>query len=194
MTSRLSLTVAGLAIASLVSVAACGSSATSAPPTGGSSASPGQSTGALPSSVASALGSLGTAPDAAGLVTADMAATIIGGSPSKVTSPISIPNMSIVSYSNASGDTVTVFVETIPGGLANAQLQAAIAIAGAQGNLQPVSGIGDAAGKVVDTNEATVAFVKGTNLVVVQASSGTTAGTDLDPKVQSLAQQVAGKL
>ena len=192
MTSRLSLTVAGLAIASLVSVAACGSSATSAPP---SAAAPsGSAAGALPSSVASALGSLGTAPDAAGLVTADMAATIIGGSPSKVTSPISIPNMSIVSYSNASGDEVTVFVETIPGGLANAQLQAAIAIAGAQGNLQPVSGIGDAAGKVVDTNEATVAFVKGTNLVVVQASSGTTAGTDLDPKVQSLAQQVAGKL
>ena len=191
MTSRLSLTVAGLAIASLVSVAACGSSATSAPP---SASAPGESTGTLPSSVASALGSLGTAPDAAGLVTADMAAAIIGGSPSKVTSPISIPNMSIVSYSNESGDEVTVFVETIPGGLANAQLQAAIAVAGAQGSLQPVSGIGDAAGKVVDTNEATVAFVKGTNLVVVQASSGTTAGTDLEPKVESLAKQVAGKL
>jgi hypothetical protein len=189
--ARLNLAAVGLAAAIVVLVAACGSSATSAPP---DSSAPSGSVGALPSSVASALGSLGTAPDVASLVSADMAASVIGGTPTKVTAPISIPNISVVAYDNENGDELTVFVETIPGGLANVQLQAAIAIAGAQGDLQSVSGIGDAAGKVVDTNEATVAFVKGTNLVVLQAQSDTMTGSDLEPKVEALARQVAGRM
>ncbi|MGZ3640803.1 MAG: hypothetical protein ACXWQ6_02045 [Candidatus Limnocylindrales bacterium] len=191
MTSHPRLTAAGLAAAFLVSLAACGSAATSGSP---SSSTPGGQSGGTPSAGASLPGAVGSVPDAASLVTADMAASIIGGSPTKVTPPISLPTMSVASYRNDNGDTVTVFVETVPGGLANAQLQAAIAVAGAQGDLQPVSGIGDAAGKVVATNEATVAFVKGSTLVVVQGSSGTTAGSDLEPKVESVAGQVAGKL
>ncbi|MGZ6343790.1 MAG: hypothetical protein ACXWOW_00570 [Candidatus Limnocylindrales bacterium] len=191
MTSHPRLTAAGLAAAFLVSFAACGSAATSGSP---SSSTPGGQSGGTPSAGASLPGAVGSVPDAASLVTADMAASIIGGSPTKVTPPISLPTMSVASYRNDNGDTVTVFVETVPGGLANAQLQAAIAVAGAQGDLQPVSGIGDAAGKVVATNEATVAFVKGSTLVVVQGSSGTTAGSDLEPKVESVAGQVAGKL
>ncbi|MGZ6271056.1 MAG: hypothetical protein ACXWOT_07660 [Candidatus Limnocylindrales bacterium] len=191
MTSHPRLTAAGLAAAFLVSLAACGSAATSGSP---SSSTPGGQSGGTPSAGASLPGAVGSVPDAASLVTADMAASIIGGSPTKVTPPISLPTMSVASYRNDNGDTVTVFVETVPGGLANAQLQAAIAVAGAQGDLQPVSGIGDAAGKVVATSEATVAFVKGSTLVVVQGSSGTTAGSDLEPKVESVAGQVAGKL
>jgi hypothetical protein len=190
-TSHPRLAAAGLAAAFLVSLAACGSAATSGPP---SSPTPAGQSGSTPSAGASLPGAVGSVPDAASLVTADMAASIIGGSPTKVTPPISIPTMSVASYSNDNGDSVTVFVEAIPGGLANAQLQAAIAVAGAQGELQPVSGIGDAAGKVVATNEATVAFVKGSTLVVVQGSSGTIAGSDLEPKVESVAGQVAGKL
>ncbi|MGZ6328485.1 MAG: hypothetical protein ACXWN2_07180 [Candidatus Limnocylindrales bacterium] len=191
MTSHPRLTAAGLAAAFLVSLAACGSAATSGSP---SSSTPGGQSGGTPSAGASLPGAVGSVPDAASLVTADMAASIIGGSPTKVTPPISLPTMSVASYRNDNGDTVTVFVETVPGGLANAQLQAAIAVAGAQGDLQPVSGIGDAAGKVVATSEATVAFVKGSTLVVVQGSSGTTAGSDLEPKVESVAGQGAGKL
>jgi len=196
-TARPRLILVGIVTAILFTAAACGSSATSAPP---SSSGPGESSGAtgsvgsLPSAISSALGSLGAAPDASSLVSADMAASVIGGTATPVTLPITFPNFSAASFNNESGDELTIFVESIPGGLANAQLQAAIAVAGAQGSLQPVGGIGDAAGKVVDTNEATVAFVKGTTLVVLNAKSDTKAGSDLEPKVESLAQQVVGKL
>jgi hypothetical protein len=197
-TSRPAVTVFGLAIAAALAVAACSSGATSAPSaaTGSPSAAAASITPSIsiPSALASALASAGTAPDAATLVTADMAASVIGGSPTKVTPPMSIPNVSLASYGTSGGDSVTVFVEAIPGGLASAQLQAAMAMAGSQGSLTPVSGIGDAAGKVVDANEATVAFVKGSNVVVISAQSGSASGSDLEPKVEALAQQVAGKM
>ena len=198
MTSRPVVTVLGLAIAAAIAVAACSSGATSAPSAAATSSSAAASITpsiSIPSALASALASAaGTAPDAATLVTADMAASVIGGSPTKVTPPMSIPNVSLASYGTSGGDSVTVFIEAIPGGLASAQLQAAMAMAGSQGSMTPVSGIGDAAGKVVDANEATVAFVKGSNVVVISAQSGTTSGSDLEPKVEALAQQVAGKM
>jgi hypothetical protein len=133
-------------------------------------------------------------PDPSTLLTADQAASIIGGSPTPVTLPLSIPNMSIASYENTDGDSVTVFVEAIPGGLASVQLQAAMAMAGAQGDLQTISGLGDAAGKDVTDSEATIAFVKGSTIVMMQASSGTLAGSDLEPKLEAIARQVADKL
>lgn len=199
MTSRPAVTVSGLAIAITVVVAACSGGATSAPSAAAGSPSAAAASAmpsiSIPSAFASALASAaGTAPDAATLVTADMAASVIGGSPTKVTPPMSIPNVSLASYGTSGGDSVTVFVEVIPGGLASAQLQAAIAMAGAQGQLETVSGLGDAAGKVVDANEATVAFVKGNDLVVISAQSGSASGSDLEPKVEALAQQVAGKM
>ena len=198
MTSRPVVIVLGLAIAAVLAVAACSSGATSAPSAAAASSSAAASITpsiSIPSALASALASAGgTAPDAATLVTADMAASVIGGSPTKVTPPMSIPNVSLASYGTSGGDSVTVFIEAIPGGLASAQLQAAMAMAGSQGSMTPVSGIGDAAGKVVDANEATVAFVKGSNVVVISAQSGTTSGSDLEPKVEALAQQVAGKM
>ena len=199
MTSRPAVTIVGLAVAATVAIAACGSGATSAPsPAAGSPSAAAASITpsiSIPSALASALASAaGTAPDAATLVTADMAASVTGGSPTKVTPPMSIPNVSLASYGTSGGDSVTVFVEAIPGGLASAQLQAAMALAGSQGSLTPVSGIGDAAGKVVAANEATVAFVKGSNVVVISAQSGSASGSDLEPKVEALAQQVAGKM
>jgi hypothetical protein len=205
--SRPSLAVATLAVAAVLAVAACSSSSATASPgaqasvaaapsDAGSSAAAASDmpSFALPSALASALAGGGSAPDAGTIVTADMAASVIGGSPSSVSPPISIPTMSIASYANATGDTVTVFIQNIPGGIANAQLQAAIAMAGAQGELQPVTGLGDSAGKVVNDKDATVAFVKGSNLVVVEATSGTTAGSDLEPKLEAVAQQVASHL
>ena len=205
MIPRPAAAVFGLAVAATLAIAACSAGATSAPsaaagsPSAAAATSPSPSSAipsiSIPSALASALASAGgTTPDAATLVSADMAASVIGGSPSKVTPPMSIPNVSLVSYGTGSGDSVTVFIETVPGGIASTQLQAAIALAGVQGQLQTVSGLGDAAGKVVDANEATVAFVKGNELVVVSAQSATKAGTDLEPKVEALAKQIAGKL
>ncbi len=198
MTLRSRLAVAGIASAVVLSVAACSSSATQSPSAAASTAaSPAASTTAsvaLPSAVASALASTGNVTDASTVFTADMAASVIGGSPTKVAPPINVPNVSMVSYGTTTGDSVTVFIEAVPGGAANAGLQAAIAMAGAQGQLQTVSGLGDSAGKVIDANEATVAFVKGSSLVVIGAQSSSTSGSDLDPKVQAVAQQIAGKL
>jgi hypothetical protein len=144
--------------------------------------------------VASALASAGKVPDAGTLLTADMAASIVGGTPTKVTPPINVPGVSIASYATTSGDAVAIYVQAFPGGVATAQLQAAMAMAGGQGSIQPVSGVGDAAGKEVGAHEATLAFVKGSTLVVLTASVDSMAGTDLEPKVESLAGQIAGKL
>ena len=204
MTLRSRLAVAGLSAMMLASVAACGSSTSTGSPVTASSAAessavesaaaPSQPSESAPTEGASDSVPGGPAPDATTLLTAEMAGSIIGGSPQKVSAPISIPNMSIVSYSNADGDTVDVFIEVVPGGVANIEMQAAIAMAGAQGDLQPVTGVGDAAGKVVGDGDATVAFVKGTNLVVVEATSGTMSGSDLEPKVEDIARQIASKL
>ncbi len=199
MPTRPSLAAAGLAVAILLAVSACSSSsATSAPTTAASVAGPSDAASAppieIPSALASALGPGASMPDPSTLLTADQAASIIGGSPTPVTLPLSIPNMSIASYENTDGDSVTVFVEAIPGGLASVQLQAAMAMAGAQGDLQTISGLGDAAGKDVTDSEATIAFVKGSTIVMMQASSGTLAGSDLEPKLEAIARQVADKL
>lgn len=200
MTSRPSLAAVGIAAAVLLSVAACSSSsATSAPATTAPTAAPSTAPGSeppvsLPSALASVLGPGGSVPDAKTLLTADMAASVIGGTPTQVAPPMSIPNMSIASYTNDNGDTVTIFVEAIPGGVLNAELQAAIAMSGAQGDFQPVSGLGDAAGKTVGDQDATVGFVKGGTLVAVEATSGTIAGSDLEPKLEAIARQLASGL
>ncbi len=181
------------------SASAAGSGGSSAAPASASAAPASASAGAiasfaLPSAIASALASAGTVKDAATLLTPELAASVLGGSPTKTTLPVTIPNVSIVSYRTEAGDSLTLYIQAVPGGVANAELQAAIAMAGAHGDLQTVSGIGDAAGKVVNANDATVAFIKGSNLVVVAADSSATAGTDLEPKVESVAKQVAGQL
>lgn len=136
----------------------------------------------------------GNAPDAATIVTADMAASIIGGSPAKVpfgTMPGGFG--SVVSYATGAGDAVTVFVESVPGTSA-AVLQTAMAMAGQQGDLQSVSGLGDIAAKEINPNEATYAFVKGQTMVIIGAQSGSIAGSDLDSKVLAVARQVADQL
>ena len=183
-------------------IAACsGGTATTTPgsstppastPPGSAAASPAASAPAASPAASGASGAI----DAATLVTADMAASIIGGSPTAVPIPGgAIPGgvASIVGYTTDAGDTVTVFVEQVPG-LSATSLQAAMAMAGQQGDLQTIGGLGDFAGKQVDANEATYAFVKGEALVVIDAQSGSLSGSDLDPKVLAVAQQVAGGL
>lgn len=196
---------ATLLAATVLTLAACGASATAGPTTAGSTGSTASSAAATTTTASSApsapLQSAGTSTsgasvDATTLLSADMAASVIGGSPTAVTIPgLNVPGVGIAAYGTTTGDTVAVFVEKVPGGLATtAQLQAAMLMAGTQGNLTPIAGLGDAAGKVVDANEATIAFVKNGALIVISAHSGSIAGSTLEPKLESVAQQVAGKV
>ena len=123
-----------------------------------------------------------------------VAASIIGGIPTLLPGSLNVGPMSLLSYGTASGDNVTVLVETIPGGVGQAAIQAAIQQAGATGDLQPISGLGDTAGATVTDHEATVAFAKNNTIVVISATVAAMAGTDLEPKVEAVAQQIAGKL
>lgn len=192
---------ATLVVAALLTLAACGSTASPAPTAtaaAGSSTAISSATASFAPSIAlpsAASSTGGGSVDASALLSADMAASIIGGSPTAVAIPgMNVPGVGIAAYGTTTGDTVALFVEKVPGGIAAAELQAAIAMAGAQGNLTPISGVGEAAGKVVEANEATIAFIKNGSLVVISAHSGTTAGASLEPKLESVAQQVAGKL
>ena len=193
----------GTFIAGLVLVAACGGSAatpapTATPPQAGPSAAggavlPSFAIPAFPSGLLPSGGSLGNAPDASSIVTGDMAASVLGAAAQKVVMPVA-GIASIVAYTTAAGDTLTVLVEKVPGGVPAAAMQAAIRMAGSNGDLQEVGGIGDAAGKVVDSNEATIAFAKGDFIVVLAAHSDAATGADLEPKLESLAREVTGKL
>lgn len=208
-----SLPRASLTIAPIVFlIAACsGGTATTAP---GSSTPPASTPPASSAPASSAPGSAAASPaasvpaaspgssvpqgtiDAATLVTADMAASIIGGSPTAVAIPGGVfPGgaATAIAYTTAAGDTVTVMAEQVPG-LTAASLQAAMAVAGQQGDLQTVGDLGDFAGKQVTPNEATYAFVKGTYLILIAAQSGSMSGSDLDPKVLGVALQVASGL
>lgn len=181
----------------LLSIAACSGSAATTPPTVLATAAPTlaastQAAATLPP-LPGATGGNG-AVDPSTIVTTDMASSIIGGTLTKTLGNLGASGLSTVVYSSVSGDSVSVLIEVVPGGFSSAALQVAMQYAGSQGSLVPISGLGEAAGKEVTANDATVAFVKGSNLVLISASSSTSAGTDLEPKVESVAQQVAGKL
>ncbi len=202
MNSRSRLVLGGIAAVMVLSVAACGgSSATAAPATAapsGATAAPSAAQASLPPAPTSAQGGGGggsAAVDASTILTQDIATSIIGGTTSKISVPIPAGSpMSIAGYINTTGGSVTVLVETIPAGAANSLLQTAIRAAGANGDLQPLSGLGDAAGKVVNAHDATVAFAKGSTLVVVYADEASATGTDLESKIEAVAQQIASKL
>ena len=182
----------------LLLVGGCGSSSTqTAPPT--PVPTPVEPSIAIPSEIAAGMGlpsfGLSGGPDPSTIVSTDMAASVIGGTPQKVTLP-SMPQAigNLVSYANANGDTLTVLVEKLPGTIPAAALEAAITAEGAQGSFEAVSGIGDIAGKTVSSTDATIAFAKGSLIVVVSATSGSASGAQLEPKVESLVREISGKL
>ena len=98
----------------------------------------------------------------------------------------------IASYLTTSGDNLTVYIQAIPGAVTAAELQAAMAHEGTNGDMTAVSGIGDAAGKVVKDHDATLAFVKGNAIIVLGASAEAQSGADLEAKLETLAKQIAG--
>jgi hypothetical protein len=184
------LLIGGILSAALLSLAACSASATAAP-SSGSNAGAGSSF-ALPSGLD--LGGGTTTVNASTILTADVAAAIIGGTPTLQPGSMNLGPISLASYATDSGDNVTVWVEAVPGGIEQAAIQAAIQQEGTSGDMQAISGLGDAAGKVVSDHDATVAFAKNGTIVVVSASVAAQAGTDLEPKVEAVAQQIAAKL
>lgn len=200
-------TLAGFIAISALVAAACGSSATAAPTAaanggGAASAAPGGGTGAAASgldglgqgalsSLLGGLGALNGGKDPATLLTSDAAAAILGAPVTAVpgaATPIS------ASYQTAAGDNVSIFIEALPGGISQAALQGAMAQANANGELTPISGLGDVAGQQTSDSSATVGFAKGGTVVIITADSTTLKGSDLEPKLESLAQQIAGQL
>jgi len=171
----------------VLAVAACGGSGST---TQTSTAAP---TAAGGGQATSAPAGGGGAVDAGTILTSDVAVSIIGGTVTKLPIP-SVNAMSIVAYSNTSGGSVTAIVESVPAGTGTALMQAAVQAAGAKGELQTLGGIGDAAGKVVNANDATVVFVKGNTLVVVYAQSDASSGSDLEAKLESVARQIEGTI
>lgn len=193
------LLLGGILPAALLIVAGCSSSATSAPAASsaaGASSAPGASNAVPTFSLPSGLGGLGagTGLDGSTVLTPDVAGSIIGGAATLVPGSLNAGPISITSYTNATGDVVTILIETLPGGFQQTVLQAALAQAGAAGNLQPVSGIGDTGGKIVGDHDATLAFAKGGTIVVLTATSAASAGTDLETKLETVAQTVLGKI
>jgi hypothetical protein len=189
------LLIGGIVSAVLLSLAACSASPTAAPSSGsgsGAGSSFAFPSFALPSGLG--LGGGTTTVNASTILTADVAAAIIGGTPTLQPGSMNLGPISLASYTTDSGDSVTVWVEAVPGGIEQAAIQAAIQQEGTSGQMQAISGLGDAAGKVVSDHDATVAFAKSNTIVVVSASVAAMAGTDLEPKVEAVAQQVAAKL
>ncbi len=188
--------VAGLIVASAMIATACSSSATTAPTAAanggdGAGASSGLGGGAIPSLDLGALGALSGGKNPSTLLTADMATSLLGSAATAVagtSTPIS------ASYADAAGDSVSIFVEALPGAMNQALLTSALSQANANGSLVAISGLGDIAGKEVSDNSATVGFAKNGTLVIINAESATQAGTDLEPKIETLAQQIAGSL
>ncbi|MFZ0918825.1 MAG: hypothetical protein WB793_11290 [Candidatus Dormiibacterota bacterium] len=180
----------------IVGIAGCGGSSSGSTPT--------PSTGGLtlPNIPGLNAGSGKSAPAANTLLSASDVQTISGD-----------PNVSALSggcsstttcvYSDASGSGGgggVIVVEPFPGFVGQAALQAGIAAAlsgqasGSGSNATAVSGLGSAAIKEIDTNSATYAFVKDNYLVVLNVTSGSKSGADMDSQVQAAAQRVAGSL
>lgn len=180
----------------IVGIAGCGGSSSGSTPT--------PSTGGLtlPNIPGLNAGSGKSAPAANTLLSASDVQTISGD-----------PNVSALSggcsstttcvYSDASGSGGgggVIVVEPFPGFVGQAALQAGIAAAlsgqasGSGSNATAVSGLGSAAIKEIDTNSATYAFVKDNYLVVLNVTSGSKSGADMDSLVQAAAQRVAGSL
>jgi len=192
-----SLLVGAVSLGAIVGIAGCGGSSSGSSPTPTASSSTGGFT--LPSIPGLGTGASGHAADT--LLTASDVQSI-SGDPA-VTALSGACSASTCIYSDTTGSGGgggVIFVEAIPGALGQAALQAAIAsalsgqAAASGGTSVAVSGLGSAALKEIDTNSATYAFVKDNYLVVVNVTSGTKSGSDMDSQVQSAAQNIAGSI
>jgi hypothetical protein len=192
-----SLLVGALSIGAIIGMAGCGGSSSSTTPTPSSSSGgisiPGiGNIGSGSSGSTAAAGTLLTASDVQN-ISGDPAVAALSGACSSTT----------CIYTDATGTGGgggVIFIEAIPGALGQAALQAAIAsalsgsAASSGGTAVAVSGLGSGAIKEIDADSATYAFVKDNDLVVVDVSSGTKTGADMDSQVEAVAQNIAGSI
>jgi hypothetical protein len=190
-----SLLVAAVSVGAIVGIASCGGSTTTPTPT------PSSGGLTIPGIPGLGNGSSGSAPAASTLLTAAQVQSISGDS--SVTALAGACTSTTCVYSDTTGTGGgggVVFVQPFPGALAQGVLQAAIASAlssqsGANGaTATSVSGLGSGAIKEIDANSATYAFVKDNYLVVINVTSGTKAGADMDSQVGAVAQTIAGSV
>jgi hypothetical protein len=191
-----SLLLGALSIGAIVGIAGCGGS-TNATPTP-------SSTGlGLPTIPGLGLGTPGTgsAPAANTLLSAADVQTISGdANVAALTAACTASSCIYSDTTGTGGGGGVIFVQPFPGAIGQAALQAAIAAAlsgqttANGGTATAVSGLGSGAIKEIDTNSATYAFVKDNFLVVINVTSGTKSGADMDAQVGAAAQTVAGSL
>jgi hypothetical protein len=190
-----SLLVGAVALGAISGLAACGGSNASTTPT------PSSGGLTLPNIPGLGNSSGGSAPAASKLLTASDVQSISGDSSvSALTGACSATTCIYSDTSGSGGGGGVIFVEPFPGGLGQSALQAAIdtALSGqansSGGTAVSVSGLGSGAIKEVDANSVTYAFVKDNYLVVLNVTSGTKSGSDMDSQVGSAAQSVAGSI
>jgi hypothetical protein len=166
----------------------------------GAGASPSMAVPSAPGSAAG--GGQGGALDAGSILTAKMAASVIGDSPVEgggvgfnLTGP-PVPGLTSVVYVTSSGNVISIIIARNPGVSSLAALQAAMNRQGGNGQLQLVSGIGDIAAKVVggQTGGAGLVFVKGDNFVELVAAAANLTASQLESKLEAVARQIVGKL
>lgn len=192
-----SLLVGAICIGAIVGIAGCGGSSTSSTPT------PTSSTGGLtlPTIPGLGTGSSGSAPAAGTLLSAADVQNISGDSSVAALAGACSATTCIYSDTTGSGGGGgVIFVQPFPGFVGQAALQAAVAAAlsgqsaSSGGTATAVAGLGSGAIKEIDANSATYAFVKDNYLVVINVTSGTKSGADMDSQVGAAAQMVAGSL
>jgi len=124
------------------------------------------------------------------------ASRLVGAPVFQVSTSASAATSFCVYASTRSTEGVAVFVQQTPGGDAKKVVQAALdRNAAPSAHLSTaVKGIGDAAGTKTDAHNAAVIFATHNLLVVLTATSAGKSGTDLLPKLEAIAKQVAAKL
>jgi hypothetical protein len=193
-----SLLVGALSIGAMIGMAGCGGSNSPTP-------TPKSSSGGITipglGNIGGTSGSTGTTAAAGTLLTAtdvqnisgDPAVAALGGACTATT-------CIYTDTTGSGGGGGVIFIEAIPGALGQTALQAAIAsalsgsAASSGGTAVAVSGLGSGAVKEIDANSATYAFLKDNDLVVVDVSSATKTGADMDSQVETIAQNIAGSI
>ncbi|HVC40962.1 MAG TPA: hypothetical protein VND54_03195 [Candidatus Saccharimonadales bacterium] len=189
------LLIGAVSVGAIAGIAGCGGSS------GGSTPTPSTGGLTLPNIPGLNTGAGKSAPPASTLLSASDVQSI-SGDPNVTALSAACTSISCI-YSDTSGSgggSGVIFVEPFPGFVGQSALQSAIAAAlsgqasSSGGTATSVSGLGSGAIKEIDANSATYAFVKDNYLVVINVTSGTKSGADMDSQVEQAAQTVAGSL
>ncbi len=189
-----SLVLAAVSMGAIAVLAGCGSSSSPTPtPSGGNSVPslPGLGSGPTGNGSSAAASTLLSASDVQN----------ISGDPNVAELSCSAQTCIYGDTGSSGGGSGVAVIEPFPDALGQAALEEAVAAALASGGSNSsggtttaVSGLGSAAVKEIDANSATYAFFKNNNLVVINVTSTTKSGADMDSQVQAAAQTAAGKL